>query len=270
MHRNHHKLGAGLLLVLCLAASPLAEADTQVTLLVDDSYPPYTFQRNGEAAGIYVDILRAAEPLLQGYRLKLRPLPWRRALAEIEAGRELAVVPPYYRPQERPWIAPYSVPMLEERLAVFCRQDIFKDTPRLRWPEDYRGLRFGNNMGFLPGGQPFWNAVQLGLIHVEEAPGNRANLLKLVHQRIDCYLNDRLSVLSELVQMRHDGLYEPNKHGLIAEGPSVSVENGHVGFSNRTAERFPFKQDFADQLDSALIKLRQSGAIERIVQRYIQ
>ncbi|MDP3815794.1 ABC transporter substrate-binding protein [Pseudomonas sp.] len=270
MHRNHHKLGAGLLLVLCLAASPLAEADTQVTLLVDDSYPPYTYQRNGEAAGIYVDILRAAEPLLHGYRLRLRPLPWRRALAEIEAGRELAVVPPYYRPQERPWIAPYSVPMLEERLAVFCRQDIFKDNPRLRWPEDYRGLRFGNNMGFLPGGQPFWSAVQLGLIHVEEAPGNRANLLKLVHQRIDCYLNDRLSVLSELAGMRDDGLYEPSKHGLIAEGPSVSVENGHVGFSNRTAERFPFKQDFADQLDSALIQLRQSGEIERIVQRYIQ
>lgn len=270
MHRNHHRLGAGLLLALALLIAAPAKAETQVTLLVDDSYPPYAFQRNGEAVGIYVDILRAAEPLLHGYSLRLRPLPWRRALAEIEAGRELALVPPYYRPQERPWIGPYSVPMLEERLAVFCRQDVFKGNPRLRWPEDYRGLRFGNNMGFLLGGQPFWNAVQLGLIHVEEAPGNRANLLKLVHQRIDCYLNDHLSVLSEIARMRAEGLYEPAKHGLISEGPSVSVENGHVGFSNRTAERFPFKQDFAAQLDAALIELRRKGEIERIVQRYTQ
>ncbi|HEX5842876.1 MAG TPA: transporter substrate-binding domain-containing protein, partial [Pseudomonas sp.] len=243
-----------LMLLLGLAVAAQSRAETLVTLLLDDSYPPYSFQRDGEASGIYADILRAAEPLLPGYRLKLKPLPWRRALAEIEAGRELAVVPPYYRPQERPWIGPYSVPMLEERLAVFCRQGVFKDNPRLRWPEDYRGLRFGNNMGFLLGGQPFWSAVQLGLIHVEEAPGNRANLLKLVHQRIDCYLNDRLSVLSELARMRQEGLYDPGKHQLVVEGPSVSVENGHVGFSNRSAERFPFKQDFASRLDAALIQ----------------
>jgi len=258
-----------ILLWLSLGSVSLA-GEILVTLLMDDSYPPYSYQQQGQAAGIYAEVLQAAEPLLKGYRLQLKPVPWRRGLAAIEAGRELALVPPYYRPLERPWIGPYSVPMLEERLAVFCRAAVFEGDPRLRWPDDYRGLRFANNMGFLLGGQPFWNYVQLGLIHVEEAPGTQANLLKLVHQRVDCYLNDRISVLSELAQMRVAGLYDGNRHAVIVEGPSIAVEHGHVGFSNRVGPRFPYREDFARQLDAALIQLRQSGVIERIVQRYIQ
>ncbi len=263
------RLAGKLALVAALLAAPHgAYADTVVTLLVDDAYPPYSYQAPHGVAGIYVDILRAAEPHLRGYRLKLLPQPWRRALAEVEAGRALAVVAPYYRPQERPWISPYSVPMLEERVVVLCRQAVFASAPRLRWPDDYYGLRFANNLGFLSAGQPFWNAVRLGLIQVEEAPGSRANLLKLAHGRVDCYLNDRISILSELAQMRRDGVYDEAKLERLAEGPTVSVEHGHVGFSNRDSGRYPFKEDFAKQLDAALIELRQSGEIDRIVERY--
>lgn len=246
----------------------LAQADTLVTLLVDDAYPPYTYSAAEGAAGIYVDILRAAEPQLRGYRLKLQPMPWRRALSEVKAGRALAVVPPYYRPQERPWMSPYSVPILEELVVVFCHREVFAGGPRTRWPDDYHGLRFGNNPGFLSADQPFWQAVRLGLIQVEEAPGNRANLQKLLRRRIDCYFNDRISILAELAQMQRDGLYDAEGSAPIVEGPTISVESGHVGFSSSDGGRFPFKEDFVRQLDAALIELRQSGEIERIVRRY--
>lgn len=261
---------AGLLLLGGLLASAGTRAETVVTLLTDDSYPPYSYKEKERAAGIYPDILRAAESQLKGYRLKLVPVPYKRALAEVEAGLALAVVPPYYRPVERPWIGPYSVPMLEERVVVFCREDIFAGNPRLRWPDDYHGLLFGNNSGFTLGGPAFWGAVQQGLIRLEEAPGSRTNLLKLVNKRVDCYLNDRLSVLSELAQMRREKLYDEARHGRIQEGATVSVENGHVGYTNRDNGRFAYKTDFVRQLDAAIAAMRQSGRIQQIVNRYVQ
>jgi polar amino acid transport system substrate-binding protein len=256
------------LLALLFLAPMAACADTLVTLLLDEAYPPYSYRTGDEAAGIYADILRAAEPQLRGYRLKLEPQPWRRALAEVEAGRALAIVPPYHRPRERPWIAPYSVPILEERVVVFCHHQVFAKGPRKRWPDDYQGLRFGNNPGYLSADQPFWHAVRRGLILIEEAPGNRANLQKLLRQRIDCYFNERLAILAELALMRRDGLYDPNDATPLVEGPTISVEHGHVGYSNTDNARFPFKADFVRQLNAAIERLRKSGEIERIVHRY--
>ncbi|MBS7726283.1 transporter substrate-binding domain-containing protein [Pseudomonas lalucatii] len=254
------RLSGLLTLTLLLALTAASHAETRVTLLIDEAYPPFTYRSSeGQAAGIYVEILRAAEPLLRGYRLEIEPMPWLRAMTEIEAGRALAVVPPYYRPQQRPWIKPYSRPILQERVVVFCHREVFAEGPRPRWPRDYHGLRFGNNPGYLSADQPFWRAVRRGQIRIEDAPGNRANLQKLLHRRIDCYFNERLSVLAELAQMRRDGLYGTTNAGAIVEGPTISMENSHVGFSDRTGERFPFKQDFARQLDAALQRLHRSG-----------
>ncbi|NQD93445.1 transporter substrate-binding domain-containing protein [Pseudomonas sp. CrR25] len=265
-HTEYRRVWLALLLALPL----LTRAETLVTVLVDEAYPPYSYRTETGITGIYVDILRAAEPQLRqhGYRLKLEAQPWRRALTEIEAGRMLAIVPPYYRPQERPWIKPYSVPLAAERVVLFCHRAVFADGPRPRWPDDYHGLRFGNNPGYLSADPPFWEAVRSGLIVVEEAPGNRANLQKLLRQRIDCYFNERLSIHAELAQMRREGLVEDSGSSVIVEGPTITIEHGHVGFSDRTGTRFPYKEDFARQLDAALEHLRRTGAIERIVQRY--
>jgi polar amino acid transport system substrate-binding protein len=270
MHDIKPWRAGSLLLSLLLLLTPMApRAETLVTLLVDEAYPPFTYRSaEGGAAGIYVAVLRAAEPLLHGYRLAFQPMPWRRAMTEIEAGRAFAVVPPYYRPQERPWIEPYSVPILQERVVVFCHRAVFANGPRPRWPDDYQGLRFGNNPGYLSADPAFWRAVDLEQIAVEDAPGNRANLQKLLHRRIDCYFNERLSILTELAQMRREGLLTDTDARVMVEGPTISMENSHVGFSAHSGGRFPYKQDFIRQLNTALQQLHKSHEIERIVQRY--
>ncbi|WP_137938293.1 transporter substrate-binding domain-containing protein [Chitinivorax sp. B] len=257
-----------LIALVALAPGWTYAADTTVTLLIDDAYPPYAYKQNDKAAGIYPDVLRMAASKLKGFKVELVPKPWKRALAEVEAGMAMGVVPPYYRPIERPWIRPYSVPILEERVVVFCRREMFSDSPRLRWPDDYRGLTFGNNMGFVLGGQPFWTAVQMGLITVQEAPGSRTNLTKLINKRIDCYLNDRLAILSEIAQMRRDGIYDDIKHAHIQEGATISIENGHIGYSSVDGERFAHKDEFVKQMDAILTLMRQSGDIQRIVDQY--
>ncbi|MCY1508644.1 lysine-arginine-ornithine-binding periplasmic protein [compost metagenome] len=243
--------------------------ETLVTLLVDENYPPYAYRAaDGTATGIYPDILRAAEARLHGYRLKLKPTRWRRALAEVEAGRALAVVPPSYRPRERPFIGRYSTPLLEERVAVFCRQSVLAKRPHQRWPEDFQGLRFGVNLGSLSAGTEFWQAKSRKLITVEEAPGTNSNLLKMLRGRIDCFAFDRISTLSVLAGLKRSGDYDQTRDEPIAEGPILNKDTAHVGYTNRDQGRFPFKEEFATQLDTALDAMRRSGEIEQIVQRY--
>ncbi|TDR73905.1 substrate-binding periplasmic protein [Paludibacterium purpuratum] len=246
-----------------------ALAQTTVTILTDDAYPPYSYMDKQQAIGIYPDILRAAAKHIAGYRIELKPTPWRRAMAQLQAGTELAAAPPYYRPLERPYIGSYSAPMLDEHVVVFCGKQIFSDTPRQRWPDDFLGLLFGNNFGFLLGGDNFWRAARSGKIHIEEAPGSRANLLKLVDKRIDCYLNDQLAVRIELGRMQSLGLLSAAQRQQIQEGPTVSTEQSYVGFTNRDNGKFPFKDDFIKKLNAALTTLHQSGEITRIVGRYL-
>lgn len=254
---------------LLSAASFSALGETLVTLLVDENYPPYAYRAaDGTATGIYPDILRAAESQLRGYRLSLQPTRWRRALAEVEAGRALAVVPPFFRPQERPFIGRYSTPLLEEQVAVFCRHSVFAERPRQLWPEDFQGLRFGVNLGSLSAGTAFWQAESNKLIKVEEAPGTRSNLLKMLRGRIDCFAFDRISTLSGLAELKRSGDYDEARDGRIVEGPILNKDTAHVGYTNRDQGRFPFKEDFATQLDTALDAMRHAGEVDRIIQRY--
>ncbi|WP_434656586.1 substrate-binding periplasmic protein [Chromobacterium violaceum] len=240
----------------CCAAAPQT-----VTILTDNGYPPYSYEAGGQAQGIYNDILRAASDRLSGYRIELHPVPWKRGLAELEAGRALALSPPYYRPSERPFMRPYSVPMLREKVVVYCRAAVMR-LPRPVWPNDYLGLRFGNNAGFRPGGGAFWALVDLGRISMEEAPDVRTNLLKLIRGHLDCYQNDKLAIDMELAKLQRLGLY---REGQLAEAATVSEEQGYVGFTDRDGGRFPYKQDFIRELNQALAGMKRDGTVDRIV-----
>ncbi|POZ63606.1 substrate-binding periplasmic protein [Chromobacterium alticapitis] len=254
------------LLVWIAAAPCMAMAAQTVVILTDNDYAPYSYEASGQARGIYNDILRAAAARLPAYRVELRPVPWKRGLAELEAGRALALSPPYFKPHDRPYIQPYSVPMLTERVQVYCRAEVLRQ-PRPNWPDDYQGLRFGNNAGFKPGGDAFWKLVSQGKISLEEAANVRANLLKLLRGRLDCYLNDGLAIQLELARLQRQRLYAP---GQLAEAATASEEQGYVGFTDRDDGRFPYKRDFLEQLNRVLGEMRKSGQIDRIVERALQ
>ena len=60
---------------------PEYSAPIKVTILVDDAYPPYSYQINGELYGIYVDIVKQAAQLLsREYQVNLQAVPWKRGV----------------------------------------------------------------------------------------------------------------------------------------------------------------------------------------------
>lgn len=103
---------------LCLMSTSLHAKPQRVTIFADDAYPPYSYVENGRAVGIYPEILRAADVLMTEFEIELQPIPWRRGLKLLEAGRIFALLPPYYYPQRRPYIHPYSDPILDEEVVV--------------------------------------------------------------------------------------------------------------------------------------------------------
>ena len=246
-------------------AEPIA-----VQIFSDAAYPPYSYEEKETVQGIYPEVLKVIFSRIEEYRVTIIPVPWKRGLKAIEDGEVLALFPPYHNVDKRPWMWPYSLPILEERTVVFCHSGIFAKGARPHWPEDYYGLTIGNNAGFAFGGDKFWQAVKAEKLRVEEGRGNAQNLLKLAIKRIDCYMNDRLSILWELNRLKATGEYNEAKQEKLVEGATISVEYGFLGFTDRDNSKFPYKKEFLMKFDSVLYQMKKSGEVQQIVEQYLK
>ncbi|WPC06174.1 transporter substrate-binding domain-containing protein [Pseudomonas benzenivorans] len=262
----------GRLLVMSLAcvlhATSWARAPVDVVILCDAGYPPYSYAEEGEAKGIYADILRVAFARMPDYRVRIRPLPWTRALAELAKGRAFALYPPYKRTSERPWMD-YSRPILREKLVVFVRADVARKLSDKPFPQAYVGLRIGQNSGFINIlDQDYQRMLGRGELHQVRVKDNRTSLAMLYRGRLDAYINDRRAVLWELERMHSNGVLGEMGLTWIVEGPWLSGEEGHLGYSRSRPRAYPYKEDFKKHLDAILADLEREGVIYRIVTRY--
>ncbi|HUE92297.1 substrate-binding periplasmic protein [Pseudomonas sp.] len=260
-----------LLVVLLACTWPViswASSPIEVTILGDAGYPPYSYDVGGEAKGLYSDILRAAFARMPEYRVHIRPVPWARGLAELAKGRALALYPPYFRPGERPWMD-YSRPILREKLVVFVRAEVARVLPEERFPQAYRGLRIGQNSGFIKIRDPdYQSMLAKGELRQIYSKDNRTSLAMLYRGRLDAYINDRRSVLWELNRMQRDGVFGGKGLDWVVEGPWLSGEEGHLGYTRVNAAAYPYKDDFKQRLDAILADMEREGSIVRLARRY--
>jgi len=248
----------------CMAYHP----PTNVVIYGDDAYPPYSYIENGEAKGIYTEILQAVFEEMPKYRIKITLVPWKRGLKLLEVGEGFALYPPYFYTDKRPYIFPYSIPILNEEVVVYCQPDSVANRKLKRWPADYLGLTIGINEAFALGGTEFWEAVKQGKILLKEAKGNRANILNLYKNRIDCYINDRLSILWEIKLLTQEGVVKPNWE--LTLGTSISGEQGYLGFTKTSPDKYPYKSHFVERFNQTLKQLQKDGTVDKIMSKYLQ
>jgi len=244
--------------------SSYISAQTEVTLYGDEDYPPYSYKENGKMTGIYTMILQSVAKKMPDYNISIQHTPWKRGLAEIKKGKMFALYPPYNRPTERPYME-YETAILDEELSLFCSDKITQEK-RAKWPDDYYGLSIGNNAGFSPGGDAFLSAVKAGKITLKEVKGTSKNLLKLISGRIDCYLNDGLSIEWELKQLQKSGKYSGSG---VSKALVISAEQGYLGFVT-DGSKFAFKDDFKKQYNTVLGQMKDSGEIKKIVDDFLK
>ncbi|HYC05152.1 MAG TPA: transporter substrate-binding domain-containing protein [Azospirillaceae bacterium] len=244
------------------AEPPPAEPLLPEPLLIvgDSAYPPYAYlDRNGEPAGVYVEILREALARLPGHPARIELIPWKRALRAVETGTATAVFPPYRWTEQRPWME-YSEPILTETLVVVCRREV----PGLDvrgYPEGFAGLRFVNNLGFLGAGPGLLRMVAAGTVGMVEVPGTPEAVQRLLDGRADCTVNDRLAVEAALASLEV-GASAADK--LVVAG-EVSRADGHLGY--RKGDASPAVAAFRTALDQVLRDMKREGRIDALLHR---
>lgn len=258
--------GAWLLLLAAWAmlapGASMAAPPQTVILYGDDDYAPYSYVEHGVFKGMYVDILRAAARQMPGYRLELQARPWKRGLDALEKGQVFGLFPPG-RKTERPYVQPYSAMLYRESVVLFCHDGVMR-TPRRQFPADFAGLTIGVNAGFLLS-EKLMQPARQGLLRLEAAKGNEANLKKLALRRIDCYASDRGAA-------RHTARLlngELARQGFVLhEVLELSSEPTYIAYSAQASP--PYKADFVEKMNAALQALRQNGELARIEQAYLR
>lgn len=170
----------------------------------------------------------------------------------VEYGQAHGLIGTYFRPEARPWIGTYSEAPMTERVSVYCRDGVGEAS--WSYPEDFKGLTFGNNAGFSTPGAEFFDLVESGLISLQEAPTTGQNLLKMAKGRIDCYVQEQLATESIINTQSITG---------VRRVLDTSAEPAHIGF--RGTWQGEEAETFIAAMDAALKSMMEDGTVDRII-----
>lgn len=265
---HHYKLLLVLLItsVLFTLKSYAGVAPVKVVIYGDAHYPPYSWEQGDKVIGLYPSILRHAFDKMHDYEVELKPVPWKRGLYYLQQGSAFALFPPYYHPTLRPYISPYSRPILDELTVLACYKETF-NKPRIIWPNDFFGLVIAVNRGYALGGKAFFQAVEQNKMQRREIEGTEKNLLVVSTGRTDCYINDINAIKWGIQKLKNDKRFKIQMDD-IAFGPTIASQQGFLGYSNVRNDLFPYKQDFVQKLDSIIEQMKNSGKIDDIVEEF--
>jgi len=238
--------------VMCWVAPVFAQPQ-RVEILVDQSYPPYTYVRQGTLQGDYVALVQSAAKSLTDYEVVLKPMPWKRALQQLEQGAAFAILPPYKHLEKRPFIDIYSLPLEQETVVALCHNDT--DLPSALAGKAGPAVNIGVNAGYLIFDHAVRAAQQRGDVRVWRNANTRSNLFKLLKQRIECYVNDRRSseYELELIVQRQPELAIKAKNLTVQH--VLMTRSAHIGYARDERGNYPFKYDFIAKMDAALAEL---------------
>ena len=248
----HGHLFVSIFFCLLYSSFSCRSAPQPVVIVTDDSYPPYSFYHDGQLQGMYIELVKAAaEYIKDDYKIDIVAEPWKRALASIENGQALAILPPYKHIEKRPYIWPYSIPIFNEVVVAFCRNDVdLVAALTSQIDHSLPPINVGINAGFLILNDEFEKAAAEKRIIVWENRSTHANIEKLFRSRIDCYVNDRRSTLWEMEQLRYTDPSMDMSH--ITEKMVVISRAAYIGYAKDESGRFSFKDDFVKKMNDAL------------------
>lgn len=254
------RLAALALIGSVLSTESDAACDRALTVSWTD-WKPYQFQDgdNGAVKGIDIDIIDAVLTAV-GCRYSLRFLPWKRSLAEIEAGI-LDLTGSASRTAEREKYAYFTSPYRREYQVFFMHRDDIRqyrfnsieavtNYPHLRIGV-LRGVWYGEAFNGLRNGDPDF-AKQ---VYVNSSHDQLFNWLMRGH--IDLLTNDL-----------YNGLYTLRDLGVsqtfTAHPTIVNDDPVHLIISRKSVRR-----DLFDRINSTVRDLYAEGRFEAIINRYI-
>jgi len=251
-----------IILFSLLCSLAIAKEPIPVAIVGDSNYPPYSYLEKGRLVGIYPDLIRAIDKKMEDYAITIEGLPWKRALLKVENGEVPFVFPPYLRPKGRPYLR-YSDPLMDEWVVMYCHRHVMMKE-RSTFPDAYKGLKVGRNLGFLIGND-ILDAGERGIIRLITTNDAETALRRIHSKKLDCYVNDRLSVLYELKVLQEKEKLNP---AALVEAIKFSEEQAYLAGSKNSL-LYPFIDDFYDTFNRHLLSMKLSGELNAIVLKYV-
>jgi len=260
------------LIVLIMLSLPVSSSGTghEIVIYVDDAYKPYSYQSNGRAEGIYIDVLRAAFAKMQNFKIKLLPVPWKRGKQLMKLGKGVGLTPAFFHGHDWPYLYPYSLPFYTETIIVVCTERILQQ-PRPNWPLDYKGLIIGNVAGFDGwGGQEFRELVERGEITYREVGNPSALIGMLAKNRHDCIMMETRAFDYHLSKIQASKDTITNLYSKLKKGALIGTDPVYIGYSETAIKsgHYPQSYAFRKAFDAIIYQMLKSGEVERIMDAY--
>ncbi|MBY4730619.1 substrate-binding periplasmic protein [Cupriavidus pauculus] len=221
---------------LCMAlygwAAPLAAAPTTIVLYSEAGQRPLSYEENGVPRGAYIDsVMRVLKRMPPEYKVEIRFASWARTVEEARNGNSAGILGVYYRPESRPFLN-HSKAFYAEEVAVHCNRDAIEGRALKTYPEDFAGLRFGNQRGYLAPGPRFFEMAREGRIEVVEGHEFQDLVKKMLVREIDCVVNPSVVINEALTALEAQGLPERMRYK-SRRVMTIKTETVHIGFSKQ-------------------------------------
>lgn len=240
--------------VITIAILNTGTVFSQVITLRADEWCPYNCSPTSEFPGFMIEIMY---DVFGRENIDYKILPWVRAVAMVEVGRFDAA--PGASPSDAPGLVFGEEPLGDAAWAVavrngFCIDDVSVD--------GLRGLKIGviDGYSYGPTLDPFLFgefSAQRDLVQTTRGvDANVENLWKLIHGRIDAYIEERY-VLSYLIK----------EHNMGSQVDTIEIDAmspPFIGFSPAN----PQSPVLARHLDEGIRSMRASGRLQEILDRY--
>lgn len=235
---------------VCLfGAAPFALAQIPVVLYSESGQRPLSYEENGMPKGAYIESLNRVLKRLPEYKVQIRFAPWARAVEEARNGNSAGVLGVYYRPGERPYLN-HSRPFYTEDVAVHCNRDSIEGRQLQAWPDDFVGLRFGNQRGYLAPGLRFFQLAGEGKIEIVEGHEFHDLVKRMLVREVDCVVNPSVVINEALVTLEAQGIPERMRYK-SRRVMTIKSETVHIGFSKKYEEAHPEQARFRHLFDKA-------------------
>ncbi len=223
--------------------------DNIPTIVVDAYNPPNMYLHDDKAAGLYPLLLNAVFARM-GEDIKVKALPWKRALAMGVQGR--AGVGGIYKTKERLKTYDYSELVYNELLLVFVRRGSQFNFATM---EDLKGKNIGVIMGWSYGIE-FDQAKANGLFLVEAVNRDSLNFKKLSEGRLDCVVASNESALYEISRNNFDNI--------VALDNPLLINPTYLAFAKQSD-----KTELLARFNKALKEMREEGEYKQLISEFI-
>lgn len=221
----------------------------QVLRIVSEAWPPYIHEEQGVLRGLDYE---AATVVLQrlGIEATWQLLPWKRCLLALEQGQADAILDIFHTPERDATILFPSEPMSRIELVLFYN----KAHPYpFKTLDDLQGLKIGVSAGYWYANRQFRESP---LFTREPAPSHEASFGKLLRNRVDMLVNDRLSGRYLLAQM---GLEQQLDHHPTV----ISRDSLYLGIRRNAG-----LDDLAERFAQELKRFKREPAYATLLERY--